>query len=90
VLSFAPCSDSVECNEGNKTEQSHNSHNHEKERCTPFCICACCGQHIVSKFNYPLAQSILKREISNNSKAIYTQIFISQFSATIWQPPKIS
>ena len=23
-------------------------------------------------------------------KAIYTQTFISQFSATIWQPPKIS
>jgi hypothetical protein len=90
VLSLAPCSDSVECDEGNKTEQSHNNHKHENESCTPFCICACCGQHAFSKFNYPAEQSILKPENLCNSKAIYTQTFISQFSASIWQPPKIS
>ncbi len=90
VLSLAPCGDNVECGEHNKTEKSHNNHKHENENCTPFCICACCGQPVTSKINYPVAQTILKPENFNNSKAIYTQTFISQFSATIWQPPKIS
>jgi hypothetical protein len=90
MLSFAPCGDSVECDVGNRTEQSHNSHKHENENCTPFCICACCGQPVTSNINYPIAKNILIPENFNNCKAIYTQTFISLFSATIWQPPKIS
>ena len=90
VLSLAPCSDSVECDEGNKTEQSHNNHKHENENCTPFCICACCGQPVASNINYPVAQTVSKPEIFNKSISIYNQTFISQFNANIWQPPKIS
>ena len=90
VLSLAPCGDSVECGERNKTEKSHNNHKHENENCTPFCICACCGQPVASNINYPVAQTVSKPEIFNKSIAIYNQTFISQFNANIWQPPKIS
>ena len=90
ALSFAPCADELECNEIYTTESSHSKHTHEKENCTPFCICACCGQPVTSKINYPVAQTILKPETFNKSIAIYNQTFISQFSANIWQPPKIS
>jgi hypothetical protein len=90
MLSFAPCGDNVECGERKKTEQSHNSHKHENENCTPFCICACCGQPVASKIYYPIALTVLKPENFINCISIYNQTFISQFSATIWQPPKIS
>jgi len=90
VLSLSPCGDNVECDKSNKTEQSQNSHKHKKDNCTPFCICACCGQLVASKINYPVAQTILRPENLNKSIAIYNQTFISKFSDTIWQPPKIS
>lgn len=73
VLSLAPCGDSVECGESNKTEKSHNKHKHENENCTPFCICACCGQPVTSKINYPVAQAILKPVFFIKSIAIYNK-----------------
>ncbi len=90
VLSLAPCGDSVECGERNKTEKSHNSHKHENENCTPFCICTCCGQPVASNINYPVVQTVSKPEIFNKSVAIYNQTFFPKYCANIWQPPKIS
>lgn len=90
LLSIAPCGDSIECDERNQTEKSHNDHKHENENCTPFCICACCGQPVTSKINYPAVQTVSKPDIFNKNIAINDQTFNSQFSASIWQPPKIS
>jgi len=91
VLSCVPCGDAGEqLLKADQKISAATSHEHSADLCTPFCICACCGQPVASNINYPVAQTILKPENLNNSKAIYTQTFISQFSATIWQPPKIS
>jgi len=90
ALSFAPCADELECNEIYPTESSHSKHTHEKENCTPFCICACCGQHVVNKFNYFTPQNKIKTAVIEEYKVIVNQTFISQFNANIWQPPKIS
>lgn len=91
VLSCVPCVDGGEkyiklSPEISATE----NHKHTADLCTPFCSCTCCGQPVASKINYPIAQTVLKPENFKNSIAIYNQTFISQFSATIWQPPIIS
>ncbi|HUM50633.1 MAG TPA: hypothetical protein PK431_02420 [Chitinophagales bacterium] len=91
ALSTMPCADvsQVQIAKAHSVTASA-KHQHNNDFCTPFCICACCGQPVTSKINYPVAQTILKPDIFNKNIAINDQTFNSQFSASIWQPPKIS
>ena len=60
---------------------------HDDDSCSPFCVCNCCGNHVVSIeklglskiFSYP-GEKITPTTIS----------FKSNLFRSIWQPPKIS
>ena len=90
-----PCAD-MEVNSlaHNKTEFSsnHDNHSHDKEKdlCSPFCICNCCGAQIL---NYSPAISFDFSIISSDIKTkgpFYRSIFASNFFGSIWQPPQIA
>ncbi|MFV8271287.1 DUF6660 family protein [Flavobacterium sp. GT2N3] len=95
ALSFLPCAD-LEANDLAHTakelssfNQSH-SHNKEKDSCSPFCICNCCGAQISSyfpttTFNLPTVSAIIKLPLPT-----YKSILTSNFYGSIWQPPQIN
>lgn len=73
--------------------QTHEQHNHspedETDLCSPFCICNCCGQSVLSYvptvvFNFH--NSIEEIETLNS---IYKSNLYANFFSSIWQPPQI-
>lgn len=94
ALSCLPCAD-LEVNSPAHTskELSSNSENHshdkEKDLCSPFCICNCCGAQVLSyfptiTFNFPVVSAIIKLPLPT-----YKSILSSNFYGSIWQPPQI-
>ncbi len=93
ALSVMPCSDKDDC-KYQSTGQStfattdHSSHDSDTEHCSPFCMCACCGQSCsFTHFQADLSQYFptVAQKVS-----IYKAFFSSEVSFSIWQPPKIS
>jgi hypothetical protein len=92
VQSCLPCGDSQEC-DVTKIGQSfelatqHSDHEHEKENCTPFCSCSCCGSQVYKA----LAEFHVSKIVHYAEKAVpfYQVSFNSQYTGKIWQPPKI-
>lgn len=73
----------------NHTEiaQTNDHKEHSGEVCTPFCSCACCASHFISKD----LQSPLKIVTAINT--VFTVHKVSKISSAIipiWQPPQIS
>ena len=95
MLPCMPCSDSGECNEHEMTgvslTQNGEDHpTHEKEACTPFCICSCCGQHYFMEYRH--AKQVASRITVNSINIInYDNPSLpSDYFGTIWQPPQNS
>jgi hypothetical protein len=93
ALAVMPCSDMEDCNYPSADQSTfattdHSDHDSDTENCSPFCMCACCGQSITNIF-YPTAlynpTPVVKQDIP-----IYNASFISEVYLSIWQPPKIS
>lgn len=90
-----PCAD-MEVNSfaHKKTElaSSHdNNHSHDKQKdlCSPFCICNCCGSKITSFsefiiIDFPIPSIGIKTQLPT-----YKSVFASNFFGSIWQPPQI-
>jgi hypothetical protein len=58
ALAVMPCSDKDDCkylsaDQSTFTTTDHSDHDSDTEHCSPFCMCACCGQTFTSQF-YPL------------------------------------
>ncbi|MBC7862851.1 MAG: hypothetical protein IAF38_07740 [Bacteroidia bacterium] len=93
-LSAIPCGDVLTCNEfseNHKTEcgSGNETEDHEEEVCTPFCICTCCGCPSI-KTEPPVTFSIAVTQPSEKKLIPYQTEILSQFTAKIWQPPKIA
>lgn len=93
ALVLTPCSDKDECH-ASDTEKSafvsseHQSHDSETENCTPFCVCACCGQTYDSEYTLNiLCDVLLQAEVIKNQERVP---FVKEVYFSIWQPPKIS
>lgn len=92
-LSIAPCGDERNCNEfaethTNVTANTAQDASHQDEVCSPFCMCACCG---CQGFHLePFSGSIALVQTADKKITPHQSEFVSQFSANIWQPPKIS
>src|SRR3970040_664687 len=94
ALSFLPCAD-LEVNSVVHTSKElssykeNHSHNKEKDLCSPFCSCNCCGVQILShfpiNFDFPLISTVIKTK-----EPFYKSIFASNFFGSIWQPPQIA
>jgi hypothetical protein len=93
LLALKPCSDSIECisiTTHNKptTEQHKHEHNEDVEHCSPFCICACCGQLTYST-SFPDFQFSIELNKQRPSFS-YDDSKVGSIALDIWQPPKIS
>lgn len=93
-LSISPCCDSGDCKNVSESHQTFNSQNenheqHHQDACSPFCICSCCGNHLVN-INFVSRQAIhiVFVELKERKITPYTFQFTSDFEANIWQPPK--
>ena len=91
-LSCIPCADtkeeiSIHSSQENVANHEKHSHDTSTDGCSPFCVCNCCGHQVLNyqpiiAYNFSIQLQELK--ISN-----YKSDFISFFSGSIWQPPKI-
>lgn len=92
LLACLPCADYCSNNESQShtttiNKQTHEHNDTEKESCSPFCFCACCGTQI----HFPqLPQiSFQKQSFSTSPKhSIYKFSFQTVFY-NIWQPPQL-
>ncbi|PKB18014.1 DUF6660 family protein [Flavobacterium sp. 5] len=91
ALSCLPCTD-VEGNIGNKraliTTHEKATSGHQDDICSPFCICNCCHSFGFYKTADYLVSATIKIN-RESSKTEYSSVFLSNFYASIWQPPKI-
>ena len=94
ILSCLPCAD-VEATSfthtSSKIDTNHENHSHDKENdaCSPFCVCNCCGQSVLSyvpaivfNFHTPTVEI-------QTLNSIYKSNLYSNFFGSIWQPPQI-
>ncbi len=93
ALAIMPCSDKEDCkyqiaSQSTFATTDHSDHDSDTENCSPFCMCACCGQSLSSPFtNYCLPFHV---SISLDKFLVYNTSFVSEVYMSIWQPPKIS
>lgn len=91
LLSIMPCSDVEECMSASQTSISaltdHGNHSHESEMCSPFCVCACCGQDAPIPFDNLVLGGSIRHSAPMGSH--YPSGFAPGFYLAIWQPPKI-
>lgn len=94
-LSVVPCCIDSGCVKTNNIQSSAKliEHNHEDtkhfEICSPFCLCSCCGSHVVNTAIASTVIPILSLEQNETNINLYTFQGTSKFEATIWQPPQI-
>jgi hypothetical protein len=94
ALSFLPCADLevnslVHISKELSSDNENHSHNKEKDLCSPFCICNCCGAQISGyfptiTFDFPAVSAIIKLPLPT-----YKSILSANFFGSIWQPPQI-
>ncbi|MBD3581904.1 DUF6660 family protein [Flavobacterium selenitireducens] len=92
ALAAKPCADGEATHSRSQTaySQTHDSHEHEVDLCSPFCSCACCGAYI---FNYIPNQAF---EVDATVFALpkptslYKTRLVSDYFGSIWQPPQLS
>ncbi len=68
---------------------NHDSHTHELDLCSPFCICNCCGVHIMNLKTVALFEIQPMQQFSKSPISTYKTEFFSKFSYSIWQPPQL-
>jgi hypothetical protein len=94
-LSVSPCCDDGGCEKTANSQviSSTFEHNHEdsdhKEICSPFCVCACCGNHVSTNKVLNTAYELTFVDIENHKPTYRTIQFSSKFEVSIWQPPQI-
>jgi hypothetical protein len=70
------------------TEHHHEDSEHN-EICSPFCVCACCGNHISTSKVLSTSYEVSFVDLENYKPPYYTTQFSSKFEVSIWQPPQI-
>lgn len=94
VISCLTCEDVTELKNIDKaktssTSISKNQSHTDADYCSPLCTCNCCGQPLV--FNLKSIRLKSLKPAANTKKTIeYRKHFASDFSQSIWQPPKLN
>lgn len=94
LLAAMPCADRVSPNSAPVVDleinHDHESHSHELDLCSPFCICNCCGVHILNLKTVALFESLPMVTFIKSPISTYKEEFFSKFSHSIWQPPQLN
>jgi hypothetical protein len=92
MLALLPCGDEVECVDSDRYEISFTNNNHQDhanhaENCSPFCICACCGQvlNVASAYHF----NVKPRTPIGRNLISYSDPYFEIIPQSIWQPPKL-
>ena len=87
TLSVLPCSDGHTCEAENDANWSmtHEHSQDEKDHCSPFCSCACCG--ITINLNKIEATEKTKITFSNTYYFPYSFHYDFSFLKSVWRPP---
>ena len=86
-----PCADMKQDVSYNKVTISNQSnHTHEKDVCSPLCVCNCCGcqgftYNTIHPYNFFVVKIIIDKKVPE-----YKSILTSNFYGSIWQPPQIN
>jgi hypothetical protein len=86
-----PCADKEQGVSFEKVSINHSSkHHHDKDACSPLCICNCCGcqgfaYNILYNYNSIDVKIIVDKKLPE-----YKSILTSNFYGSIWQPPQIN
>ena len=94
VLSCLPCADVEASNFTHnlstiETNSDNHSHDQENDACSPFCICNCCGQSVLSYLPTVVFNFQTSIEEIETLNSFYKSISYSNFYGSIWQPPQI-
>lgn len=92
TLSCLPCADMEEVVSNNKvvTINNESSHTHDKDSCSPMCICNCCGcqsfvYEAIYNYNFIAVKILIDKKIPE-----YQSILTCNYFGSIWQPPQIA
>ena len=86
TMALMPCSDGHTCDEtAQEISLEHDHSEDEKDHCSPFCVCSCCGM----KINFQSDVTIFKPTTYLNSTYQFSYSFLYSFSfnQTVWHPP---
>lgn len=87
-LSLMTCTDGMVKDDCALTTHFHaaqDSQHGEDEACSPFCVCSCCSNVVVTTIAYTFTLSPVIGERS----VLPAPRFTSAERASVWQPPKI-
>lgn len=90
-LSIIPCADNLTHNnvitDRIKSSTDHNHNSAERDHCTPFCACFCCGTTVF----ITLLPTLENEPLINTEKLSYyfNYQYAFIFLNNIWQPPKM-
>ncbi|MGV8992561.1 MAG: DUF6660 family protein [Flavobacterium sp.] len=94
LLAAKPCADRVSSNFEQtivvEMNNDQDSHSHDLDLCSPFCICNCCGVHIMNLKTVILFESLPMVAFSKTPISTYRAEFFPIFSNSIWQPPQLN
>lgn len=88
-LSLVPCADagiSPTSDVQHISQSHHDNHSNHLDLCSPFCVCHCCGTHVV-EIDYAFLPSVSPRDTK-----VYENYFdrlTSGLPASILQPPQV-
>ena len=94
ALSCLPCADSEVVSSAASSEvathQEEHSHDKDTDLCSPFCVCNCCGVHVLSYAPQLLFEPAPLAVLLSQKEVFYISPTFSSFYGTIWQPPQLA
>lgn len=94
MLSFVPCADGAICIDQTNTKKEirkttpQESHS-EKDHCSPFCQCACCGVQFSIVEPYIKSHILVIPTVKKSYSSFYSSS-VKGISLPVWQPPQLS
>jgi len=85
-----PCADKEQDGSFEKISINNSSkQHHDKDVCSPLCICNCCGcqcfvYDTICNYNFIAVKKSIDKKLPE-----YKSILTSNFFGSIWQPPQI-
>tara|TARA_R110002124_G_scaffold255906_1_gene421496 strand:+ start:566 stop:832 length:267 start_codon:yes stop_codon:yes gene_type:complete len=86
-----PCTDKEQFVSFEKVTITNNAtQHHDKDACSPLCLCSCCGAlgfsyNAIYAYNFFSVKTIIDKKVPE-----YKSILTSNFYGSIWQPPQIN
>jgi hypothetical protein len=68
-------------------QSPHNSHDHEEDGCSPFCICQCCETAITIPLLFSFNET---PEAGSFSRFHYPSLYSFEYPDGVWHPPTLS